>query len=1174
MSVKEQIQDYIRSVRRRLRWQTIARGLAVCGAGAFLLTIVAVLWANAWKFSDMAVRVSSAVLWLALGLALAFFLVRPLLRRLPDTLVARFVEEKHPEFRDRLVTAVELAHKSAADETARLFAGLLAEDALTKTATAPPGNLIEGRKILRPLGVALGSIGLIVLLGFFGPGIFRYGTRVLWVGWAEAKVDPLYQLQVSPGDLTVGRNSDQEITAQPTGFAPGAVRLFALYGDSPSWESAPMIPEENGGGYHFLLMNIRAPIQYYVEADGVRSPQYRLSVTDVPHIERLEVRYHYPAYAGMPDSIEPKGGDIVALRGTTVTVIAHTDTPATGGGRLVMDDGTELPLQAAKEKELEARWTLSKDAMYHIRLRDHQGREARASQEYVIQVLADAPPQVRLIRPGQDLDPTPIDEVVVSFEGHDDVRMAELQMRYAVNGGEEKAVSLARGGQESSGEHTLFLEDFQLVPGDLVTFYGAARDAAGNATQSDIYFLQMRPFERSYTQGQAAGGAGSGGENTFLSQQQKEIIAATWNLIRKKEQMRPDQSAEAAQAMSSVQHTLREQAETLANRISRRELTGVNDEFTQLVENLRKAAQAMEPASKLLGEEKFQPALSPEQTALQHLLRAEALFRDIQVAFGSPGGGGGGSQNSGQDLADLFALELDTDKNQYETLREMNGGGNNSAEVSEAMRKLQELARRQENLARQDQEQRKDSLRAASRWEQETLRREAEELARRLEQLSRQTNSSQLAQAGKALSQAARDMQQATGQSGSDGRTERTRALERLQEASSLLAGQQNRWNEETMRQLAENAENLARQQQKIAENTRSLAENKRPEQGLGSAALETLRQTLEEKQDLLDALRNMEKQINEAAGRMAADQKKTAQKLRGASSSIQEERMADKIRQGAWLSQRGVWPMAASVEEELRANLENLSGQLRDAQRSLQPGGAEDKLREALEAAERVRQGLESMGQQRQPGAQQNAGQQQSGQQGQQQSGQGQQQSGQGQQSGRGGENQGAQGGQPGESLTNPGLGTPSDTQRGGFAGRWTGQYRGDARNPGDVRPAVPLTPEEQRQLEEKYQRLAGEAADLRSLLADSQEFEKLAQELAQAMRNLDPSRFVGNPEQLDRLRADLIERWKELELRLSRQLQLDRPDAVRTASQERVSEKYRALVEEYYRSLSRTKR
>jgi len=74
--------------------------------------------------------------------------------------------------------------------------------------------------------------------------------------------------------------------------------------------------------------------------------------------------------------------------------------------------------------------------------------------------------------------------------------------------------------------------------------------------------------------------------------------------------------------------------------------------------------------------------------------------------------------------------------------------------------------------------------------------------------------------------------------------------------------------------------------------------------------------------------------------------------------------------------------------------------------------------------------------------------------------------------------------------------------------------------------------------------------------------------------MRNLDPSRFVGNPEQLDRLRADLIERWKELELRLSRQLQLDRPDAVRTASQERVSEKYRALVEEYYRSLSRTKR
>ena len=58
--------------------------------------------------------------------------------------------------------------------------------------------------------------------------------------------------------------------------------------------------------------------------------------------------------------------------------------------------------------------------------------------------------------------------------------------------------------------------------------------------------------------------------------------------------------------------------------------------------------------------------LTNEQKALQFLLRAEATFRQIQVAFGAQGGGGGGG-GAARDLAALFDLELDTEMNQYET---------------------------------------------------------------------------------------------------------------------------------------------------------------------------------------------------------------------------------------------------------------------------------------------------------------------------------------------------------------------------------------------------------------------------------------------------------------------------------------------------------------------------
>src|SRR6202011_2829821 len=110
------------------------------------------------------------------------------------------------------------------------------------------------------------------------------------------------------------------------------------------------------------------------------------------------------------------------------------------------------------------------------------------------------------------------------------------------------------------------------------------------------------------------------------------------------------------------------------------------------------AAEAMGPASQKLQVRKWQEAIPDEQKALQHLLRAEATFRQIEVAFGSRGGGGGGG-SAGRDLASLFDLELDTEKNQYETAQTASPAEQKAKEVDDALAKLDALARRQEELA-------------------------------------------------------------------------------------------------------------------------------------------------------------------------------------------------------------------------------------------------------------------------------------------------------------------------------------------------------------------------------------------------------------------------------------------------------------------------------------------
>ena len=137
--------------------------------------------------------------------------------------------------------------------------------------------------------------------------------------------------------------------------------------------------------------------------------------------------------------------------------------------------------------------------------------------------------------------------------------------------------------------------------------------------------------------------------------------------------MKGDAKAKAAAAdngkyLSEVQAKLRDQAQSLANRTKARQLDGSGAGFAQFVKEMEAAVASMTPASDKLKGLSFQDALAPEQQALQHLLRAESTFRQIQVQMSrSGGGGGGGGGGAGRDLANLFDLELDKDKNQYET---------------------------------------------------------------------------------------------------------------------------------------------------------------------------------------------------------------------------------------------------------------------------------------------------------------------------------------------------------------------------------------------------------------------------------------------------------------------------------------------------------------------------
>jgi hypothetical protein len=857
MTALEQLQTYLRRLELRMRVLAASRGAAVVTAAALLLTILLVAIGNRLRFAQGVVWPLRVLLFAALAAVISFAVAIPLWR-LNKKWVTRLAERRVPGFGERLLTIVERP------DTSNPFTELVAEDAMRVAREHQPDEFSPRGLLAGLLGAAVAAAAILVWLVTAGPGYWGYGASLLWTGNGNASKRPLYEVLVKPGDKTVRRKSDQLVTAQLEGFSAREVTLHAKYGGASKWETASMQARPTGSGYQFLFAGLSDPVEYYVEAQGTRSKHYKLAVRDLPGVKRVRVALHFPKGLGLRDNVEDPGGDIRAVEGSEAEISVLTDRPLRSG-TLLMDNGSKMELKTGDGNWLSARVAITKDGAYHVAALD-QGELIRISQDYFIEAKKDEAPSVKISRPGGDPRVTPIEEVPVTVEAADDFGLDEVELHYAVNGGAEQVIPLlkAKGTREAAGKTMLSLENFKMVPGDVIALYASAKDA-NTTTRSDILFAEAQPFDFKFTQSQQAGGGGGGGmgnQEGQISERQKQIIAATWNEIRSSSGKGRVALQEDAQFLSDTQGKLSEQAKTLAERMDSRELAGASKEFENFGKLMTDASAQMNNAVGQLKPGKWREALPPEQKALQSLLRAEALFRNIQVAFGQQGGGGGGGGGAQRDLARMFDLELDTTKNQYETGQQSEADKASAQQkaIDDAFERLKELARRQQELAQQSNQQQAFE----QRWQQEQLRREAEEMRRQMEQLAR---NSQGQQEGSQQQQ-----QQQQGQQGQQGQQQSSSSSSggsgQSQSRMSARGGQQGSEQSREMRQALDRSMDALR---------RAEDEMRKAVSGHDATAERRAAEQLAEAQNLLN------KALGQQAGNSASDMAQRAQEIANA---------------------------------------------------------------------------------------------------------------------------------------------------------------------------------------------------------------------------------------------------------------------------------------------------
>ena len=1174
MDARLELITVVEDVRRRWRTKLALRGALIVLAGAVLTLVLASSGLQAFAFAPSAVIGFRIAVFAAFAALIGVWLFRPLRRKVTDEQVALYIEEQDPTLREELVSAIEMSSATNVAATqpsvSVALVDRLVRDAIAKVRAIDNGKTI-GREVVRRLAMALGA-GLVAttLLLIYGPEFLRDGVSALLIITRDAEAAAPFHIGVEPGNARVPRGSDQTIKAKLSGFASNDVQLFFRDDDAKEYDSIPLAAAPTGDAYMGILFDLKKPVTYYVKSNGVTSSTYTMTLVDLPAVDEMEVEYVFPAYTGLPNQVVKPGGDVAALRGTEVR-LKIKPTMATPGGAVAVDPSGASVLTTQGDGTLTGGFKIDNDGFYHVELTGPGGEKIKASPEYTVDALTDANPRVSFSKPGRDTHAMSLDEVFLQVKADDDYGVRALQLFYSVNGGAEKSVNLysptAKPLSEVTAGHTIYLEELGVKPGDSVSYYAKATDSdivsGPKVGTSDIYFVEIDPFNRNFRQAQSQQQMQGQGQQQqqrgSLAAQEKEIIAATFNTERDRATMGPEKFKEALVVIRLQQDKLRGQVDVLVAQMLER-LQG-NQDFKKIADLLVKSIEPMKAAETHLDAQKAKEALAPEQKAYQLLQEAEQQY-DLTVGRQQQqggGGGGGGQPNAmSEDLADLFQTQLDKQANQYETEQRAQGAQQAQADqtVDALAEKLKELARRQQQeVERQRRAQQQGNRATQGGQGQRQLADEMEQMARQLQQLSREQQREQaqrddLNKAAQQMHQAANQMRQAAANGQSDGGAQGQNALQQMQEAARQLQQAQQSRPQRDLNAAQQQADKLVQEQKDVAGKAAELSQ-------AGQDKPQKAQRLADDKAKMTQGVNDLQSTLDKLATDTRAADRDTSRRVQDAASALRDQRVKDKIdyTRGTLQNQQQT---TQQFEDEIAKNLADVQRRIGDARtaqgKSAQQTGLQQAAGQAsdlLRNMQSMRDRMKSAGEQGQPGEQgaQVPGKQgQDGKQGQGKQGQGDgkqgQQADEKGQDGKGGQN-------PNSQLSN------NPTQRGGGGG--------DSR-------ATRFGGGVARQFANEAQQAAQDATNLRRALADagaSKEDQTALEQVLANLRQLGQPNAYNDPAATQELAARAMDKLQTLEFNLRKKV--EKSNQLFLNGSDQVPPAFRGSVEEYYRSLAK---
>ncbi len=674
------------AVRRTWRWLILSESFLKC-VSMLAYVMTAVLLCFLFPLHHF---LRSGIVILSIGVAIYItirMLIRPLLRKLPHSTVAAYLEKAYPNIENRILSTVQL--KPTLEDNRLGYAPEFVEQLISQT--QHDVEKIESKKIFRSefvkikrhAGIAVIAVGVLMLTNFLLPSALKGFTQTFETLPKTPMEGFTAQIEeVSPGNIQIKRGEDVAITAKVSGHldAPVYVYYRLIQTDSETKNESNVqespdtdqnvINDENqlphlsdAETWQFLLMNrelteipysatikdIDRSLRYYVSTKDVASDQYQISVRHEPIITNFQLQLNYPAYTQLPSqTLEANIGSAEVLYGTEVVLTGESNKPLTEA-HLIFEESDLVKLGIEESTKIGGSFIAKQAGTYHIQIQDTDGLTNTDPLTYTLNVFKDAAPQVEIIEPGKDLVLDNDMLVKLKVEATDDYGIQALQLVHRIQkeNADDVTVTLKQVPSTTSPPQTSHfltytwnIDPIGLFPGEVLSYYVQAIDtdnvSGPNIGKSRTYTLRFPTLDELYDDLAAEQET----EQLSLDEifdEQTEATAMVDQLLEKIRKFK-EFSLSDKKLMQQVVESQKEIEQKANELITEMEQTASDMEKNQLFEpeTIQKYQELQELMKQALSEEhqellkKLGEALAKQQLAEQENAMAEANFNQQQ----------------------------------------------------------------------------------------------------------------------------------------------------------------------------------------------------------------------------------------------------------------------------------------------------------------------------------------------------------------------------------------------------------------------------------------------------------------------------------------------------------------------------------------------------------------